>query len=46
MINMENYENIVEENTEIKEAVEEGEIPLSRYESYKSMTEEVKKWQK
>ncbi len=38
--------HINEPECEVKEALENGSIALSRYESYKSMTEEVKKWQK
>ena len=38
--------HINEPECAVKEALQHGDISLSRYESYKSMTEEVKKWQK
>ena len=38
--------HINEPECAVKEALQEGRIALSRYESYKSMTEEVRKWQK
>lgn len=38
--------HINEPDCAVKEALNEGRISLSRYESYKSMTEEVRKWQK
>ena len=38
--------HINEPECAVKEALENGSIAPSRYESYKSMTEEVKKWQK
>ena len=38
--------HINEPDCAVKEALQHGRISLTRYESYKSMTEEVKKWQK
>ena len=38
--------HINEPECAVKEALKRGEISASRYESYKAMTEEVKKWQK
>jgi len=38
--------HINEPDCAVKEALQLGHISASRYESYKSMTEEVKKWQK
>ena len=38
--------HINEPDCAVKEALQQGLISVSRYESYKSMTEEVKKWQK
>lgn len=38
--------HINEPDCAVKEALQMGHIAASRYESYKSMTEEVKKWQK
>ena len=38
--------HINEPECAVKEALHQGRISGSRYESYKSMTEEVKKWQK
>lgn len=38
--------HINEPECAVKEALQQGIISVSRYESYKSMTEEVKKWQK
>ena len=38
--------HINEPECAVKEALQQGSISVSRYESYKSMTEEVKKWQK
>ena len=38
--------HINEPDCAVKEALEQGKISISRYESYKSMTEEVKKWQR
>ena len=38
--------HINEPECAVKEALQHGRISLTRYESYKSMTEEVKKWQK
>jgi len=38
--------HINEPECAVKEALQQGLISVSRYESYKSMTEEVKKWQK
>ncbi len=38
--------HINEPECAVKEALQRGEISASRYESYKTMTEEVKKWQK
>ena len=38
--------HINEPECAVKEALTRGEISISRYESYKAMTEEVKKWQK
>ena len=38
--------HINEPDCAVKEALQLGHISVSRYESYKSMTEEVKKWQK
>ena len=38
--------HINEPECAVKEALQEGKISVSRYESYKSMIEEVKKWQK
>ena len=38
--------HINEPECAVKEALQQGRISVSRYESYKSMTEEVKKWQK
>ena len=38
--------HINEPECAVKEALQQGKISNSRYESYKSMTEEVKKWQR
>ena len=38
--------HINEPECAVKDALKNGRIAVSRYESYKSMTEEVKKWQK
>ena len=38
--------HINEPECAVKEALEKGRIPRSRYDSYLAMTEEVKKWQK
>ena len=38
--------HINEPECAVKEALKEGKISTSRYESYKTMTEEVRKWQK
>ena len=38
--------HINEPECAVKEALQQGSIAASRYESYKAMTEEVKKWQK
>ena len=38
--------HINEPDCAVKEALQHGEISGSRYESYKSMTEEVRKWQR
>lgn len=38
--------HINEPECAVKEALQQGSISVSRYESYKSMTEAVKKWQK
>lgn len=38
--------HINEPECAVKEALQQGSIVASRYESYKAMTEEVKKWQK
>ena len=38
--------HINEPECAVKEALQQGSISVSRYESYLSMTEEVKKWQK
>jgi ribosome biogenesis GTPase len=38
--------HINEPECSVKEALKRGEISASRYDSYKAMTEEVKKWQK
>ena len=38
--------HINEPECAVKDALTRGEISASRYESYKAMTEEVKKWQK
>ena len=38
--------HINEPDCAVKEALRQGKIAVSRYESYKSMTEEVKKWQR
>ena len=38
--------HINEPDCAVKEALQKGIISVSRYDSYKSMTEEVKKWQK
>jgi ribosome biogenesis GTPase len=38
--------HINEPECAVKEALKNGSIAVSRYEAYKSMTEEVKKWQK
>ena len=38
--------HINEPECAVKDALLQGSISRSRYESYKSMTEEVKKWQK
>ena len=38
--------HINEPDCAVKEALQQGIISVSRYDSYKSMTEEVKKWQK
>ena len=38
--------HINEPECAVKEALECGKISISRYESYRSMTDEVKKWQK
>ncbi len=38
--------HINEPECAVKDALKNGRIAISRYESYKSMTEEVKKWQK
>ena len=38
--------HINEPDCAVKDALQQGQISVSRYESYKSMTEEVKKWQR
>ena len=38
--------HINEPDCAVKEALQQGKISASRYESYKSMTEEVRKWQR
>ena len=38
--------HINEPDCAVKEALQQGKISISRYESYKSMTEEVRKWQR
>ena len=38
--------HINEPDCAVKEALQQGKISVSRYESYKSMTEEVRKWQR
>jgi ribosome biogenesis GTPase len=38
--------HINEPECAVKEALQQGKISNSRYESYKAMTEEVRKWQR